>query len=92
MHSLTSSSNIYAQLNRQAVRFEGTELGSGLWTVFTCLKGAGRKRNVRACYQLRLWTRRKHIENSQIKENPSGPIPHSSPHPQKRQGQGIVHI
>lgn len=49
---------MYVQFYRQAVKFEGTELEAGVWTVFTCLNGAGRKRNVKAGYQRRVQTRK----------------------------------
>lgn len=56
------------------------------------MEQAGGERNVRVCYQPRVWTRKKRRGNLQMKENHSGPIPHPSPPPQKRQGEGIIHI
>lgn len=76
------------QLNRQAVKFEGTELVAGIWTVLTCLYRQGGEEK----HQPRVWTRKKQRANLQMKTTNTGLIPHPQPPPQKKQGQGIVHI
>lgn len=45
------------QLTRQAIWFEGSELGTGVSTVFNWLNRLGSKINSKAHYQPRAWTR-----------------------------------
>lgn len=61
------------------MKFEGTESETGIQTVLPSLNGVSRRRNVRACYQLQVQTRKKQRGNSKMKTNNSDLIHHPLP-------------